>query len=377
MSTVESVEVAGPGLIRIRTREPDPLLASRLASVFVVPKASADAAPERPVGTGPYRFVRRTSGVVEVEAFPGHWRGRPAVDRARFVSVKPGEGTLAALRQGDVDVLRWVPEDLVDAASSIPGVRTVRHPSLRALYLWMGPGSRPAGPFSDARVRRAASLAIDRDALAKMFPAGNAPLWQFVPPLVHGHVAGLRLPSDPSLARRTIARAGHPRRFETPLIHAPGVDRLAAAVAEMLGAVGIRAVPQVMEWPDMRERWHRGELPLFLGSWRFESVEASVFLRECVSTRDPGADPSWNPGFSSARVDRMIEENFRLFDEEGRRAHFDRLWDVLAEEMPLVPLLERLDLYAVRSRVRWSPRGDGSIRVAEMSVVGESSPRDD
>lgn len=368
--TIESVEVAGPGLVRIRTREPDPLLVVRLVPVYVLPRSAAASAAERPVGTGPYRFVRRAPGLVEVEAFPEHWRGRPSVERARFVSVEPGEQTLKVLERDEVDVLRWVPEQLVGRVSAVAGVRVERHPSLRALYLWMGPGRGPRpGPFADVRVRRAVSLAVDRDALAARFEAGNRPLWQFVPPLAFGHVPGYRLPHDPGLARRLLARAGRPAGLKTQLTHAPGVERLAAAVAEILASEGIATTPELLEWPTMRDRWQAGELPLFLGSWRFESIEASVFLRDCIHTRDPRAEKSWNPGFSSAQLDRLIEDNFRLYDDEGRREHLRKLWEAMAEEMPIVPLLERLDLYAVRSRVRWRPRGDGNVRVAEMTLA--------
>ena len=254
--------------------------------------------------------------------------------------------------------------------SALPGVRVEHHPSLRALYLWMRSSGPKAGPFSDAKVRRAVSLAIDRDVLAARFAAGNSPLWGFVPTVVYGAVPGPGLAADPALARRLLAEAGHADGVESRLTHAPGGDHLAAAVGEMLAPVGIRATPELVEWPVMRDRWQAGELSMFLGSWRFDSNEASLFLRECIHTHDRRADKSWNPGFSSPRLDRMIEDNFRLFGDTTRMAHFGKLWEAMTDEMPVVPLLERLDLYAVRSRIRWTPRGDGSIRVAEMTVAG-------
>ena len=369
LSTIASVESEGPAVVRIRTREPDPMLAVRLVSVYILPRSAVADAAEKPVGTGPYRFVRRASGLVEVEAFADHWRGPPAVARAVFVPVAPGPETLGALERDGVDVLRWVPEELVERVSSLPGVRIEQHASLRALYLWMSSGrGTHATPFADARVRRALSLAIDRDALAARIGAGNIPLWGFVPRLAYGHAPGHRLPLDPTLARRLLADSGHADGIDAPLVHARGGEHIAAAVSEMLAPSGIRARPEGMDWPAMRDRWHAGQLPLFIGSWRFEAIEASLFLRDCVHTRDPAADKSWNPGFSSPRLDAMIEENFRLFDDEARRAHFDTLWAAMAEEMPIVPLVERLDVYAVRSRVRWTPRGDGNLRVAEMTI---------
>jgi peptide/nickel transport system substrate-binding protein len=370
LTGVESVDVTAAGQLRVRTKESDPLLAHRLTGIFIAAGGPDARLEERPVGTGPYRFVGRLPGGLEAEAFPGCWRGAPVVPRVRFVHLAQGQETVAALAGGAVDVLRFVPEDQVTRVSELPGFRIARHSSPRALYLWMRaiPDAGGPTPFSDARVRRGVSRAIDRQALAAQMGGFDEPLEQMVPRGIYGHVPGAALPFDPVASRRLIAEAGYPGGFETPLSYVPALASLAERLAEALAAVGIRVRKEPLEWPELRERWQAGQLTFFVGSWSFASAEASFFFRECLWSRDPGGRNPWNPGFASPRLDALIEENDRLFHADDRQRHFARLAEALAEEMPVVPLLGRTDLYAVSERVRWKPRFDGSLRAAEMSL---------
>ncbi|NIU61783.1 MAG: peptide ABC transporter substrate-binding protein, partial [Pseudomonas stutzeri] len=64
----------------------------------------------------------------------------------------------------------------------------------------------------DLRVRRAFSLATDRETFANVFLGGLAfpATGGFIPPGMPGHSAGIGLPYDPEGARRLLAEAGYP-----------------------------------------------------------------------------------------------------------------------------------------------------------------------
>src|SRR5262249_50195059 len=112
--------------------------------------------------------------------------------------------------------------------------------------------------------------------------------------------------------------------------------------------------------------WRSAQAPPFIGSWLFSSGELSMFLKECLFTRDPKIPSAWNPGYSNPRLDELITLNYRTFGEPARLEQSEALMEMLLEEMPLVPLLGREDLYAVRSDLRWRPRFDGKLRAVEM-----------
>ena len=70
LAVVASVEVTDSGQLRVRTKESDPLLAHRLTGIFISAGGPDARLEERPVGTGPYRFVGRLPGGLEAAAFP-------------------------------------------------------------------------------------------------------------------------------------------------------------------------------------------------------------------------------------------------------------------------------------------------------------------
>jgi peptide/nickel transport system substrate-binding protein len=368
--SIGDVQIVDSSHIQIRTRVPDPLLLNRLASVLIVPQRAGRQAV---VGTGGYRFVRRDAAGLEVAAFAEHWAGAPALPRLRFVTVEQGEETGRAIGAGRADVLRWVPENRADELARLPRVRVVDQSGLRAVFLWLnGSSTRSAAPspFADTRVRQAVSLAVDRRAVAERLGRWSKPLHQFIPPGVFGYDPEMaELPFDPGRARTLLAEAGYPKGFDTTLTHVHGVALEAQMVQASLAEVGIRVSLDERDWPSMHAEWRAGRLPFFLASWRFETGEGSLFLQECIFTRYRQSERSWNPGFSSPRVDALVRENFRLFGGENRRAHFAQIQALLREEMPHVPLLSRHDLYAVATDVRWQPRMDGRLLGREMALA--------
>lgn len=367
LATIESVEVVDDLTLRVRTREPDPHLLYRMTDVFVAPRAAASSLGERPVGTGAYRFARRSGDVLELEAFRGHWRGDARIRTARFLPLVSGDETAAALRQGRVDVVRWVPEARVAEVESLPGVRVVARASLRVMYLWMR--SAKPHPFADRRVRQAVSLAIDRAELVRRLGGHALPLEQFVPTGVAGRLTPAPpLPHDREAAKKLLGEAGYPHGFETSMTYVAGAEPVADAVREQLGEVGIKLLPDRRDWTRMLPDWQAARLPLFLASWWFSSGEPSMFTKECLFTRDARAPTGWNPGYSNEELDRLIALDFRTFGDKARGERLAAVMRLLLDEMPLVPLFSRYDLYALRSGIRWSPRLDGKMLAAEMGA---------
>jgi peptide/nickel transport system substrate-binding protein len=374
LSNVESLQAVEPGSLRIKTRWPDPLLLNRLASVRVARTNGVAPGDGRPIGTGPYRFVGWEKGrELVVEAFDGYWGEAPAYHKVRFVALEGGPQGLAALQRGQVDVLRSVPEALEPELRRISGVHVESRPSLVTYFLWFNaqPGAAGKNPFADKRVRTAIALAIDRPALVAALGGRAIPARELVQQGVFGYVAALpELKHDPETARALLKSAGYPSGFEVALQHRSGVsiETVAVLIRKMLGEVGIQVRLESPDWADVLEHWQAARIPFFLAGWRFDDGDALSFLRDCILTRNPQAGyGTFNAGFSSPVLDRLIEENGRMFGDMKRLKQYEALMRSAFDEMPLVPLYTGYDIYGVSDRVRWQPRLDGDLRAAEMT----------
>ena len=271
LSTVEAVEEVDSLTVKVTTRGPDPLLLNRLSYVLIAPKASSPGPAA--AGTGPYRILRWDPGrSLDVEAFTDYWNGRPPIDRVRFLPLQETDQVLAALRLGQVDVVRWLSEQRIREFEGLPGIRVASRPGLSSYYLWIDSRPRPVGdrnPFADKRVRHALSLALDRKEIVRRLGGRGVVADQLVQQGVFGYISTLPpLGFDPDQARRLLKLAGHPKGFEVSMSHRPGeaVAGLAGMVRDMLGAVGIQVTLVSPPWPEMMSAWDAGRLPFFLAS---------------------------------------------------------------------------------------------------------------
>lgn len=183
---------------------------------------------ERPIGSGPYRFVRsRVNEEVVLEANPNHW-ARPKADRWIMRIILNTEATLGALRRGEINVLAdyFGDPDLVKTmARQLPAMIAVRE-EVDIGFQFIGMNLRRP-PFNDAAFRRALSAAVNREMMAGAAWNGQAvPSNSMVSPaLAAWHDQGIagRVPGgNLDGARRLLQEAGY-RRVGNRLHYPSGV----------------------------------------------------------------------------------------------------------------------------------------------------------
>lgn len=365
LASIESVTAEGTSTLRVRTVRPDPLLLTRLAYILI--------APRPPLGTGAYAVERWEPGrVLQLRAFGDHWRGRPAIARVDFVPLPSAEERIGALRRREVELLRSVPRHLAGEVQALRGFRLLARAGLVVNFLWFDSRPGPGNAFADPRVRRAVALAVDRRRLVADVGGRSEPLFQLVPQGVFGHVEDPPIVgNDPAEARRLLAEAGHPGGLDVVLVTGPGAstEPLLTSLGRMLGAAGLRVKPEVREWPRMISDWAGMRIPFFVAGWRFETGEASSFLRDCLATPDPATGGAGcNPGYANPALDKVLAQIDDAPGDNLRRDGYKELAALAAREMPLVPLFRAEDLYAAVEGVRFSPRLDGRVLASEVSL---------
>jgi len=169
---VAAIEIADPRHVRFLLKDPWPDFLTFYATVtgagWIVPKnhiekVGEEAFKKAPVGAGPYKFVSFQPGLeLTLEAFAPYWRKPPTVKRLIF-RVIPDEATrLAALKNGEVDIAYSIRGELAEELRQTPGL-TLKPAVVQGVFcLYFADQWDPKSPWHDERVRRAASLAIDR-----------------------------------------------------------------------------------------------------------------------------------------------------------------------------------------------------------------------
>jgi peptide/nickel transport system substrate-binding protein len=377
LDNVDSIEATGALGLRIRTAEPDPLLLQRLVHLRVARGVTTQEVVARHVGTGPYRLVKwEPSQRMVLEAFGGYWGERSAVRDVELLDVPPRE-RLGALERGEIDVTA-VPPHSVLAMNPPHAATIVRGGGLQRMFLWMCAAQRGAlrNPLSDARVRRAVELAIDRRAVAQALTgeAGRA-AFQLVPNGVFGYAADVAVKSqDIATAQRLLGEAGWQSGFELPMMipnRSVTAQTTAALLSRMLARVGIRPKMLSLAKDEVMAAFDGRATGLLVSFWTYDDGDAGSFLRDCVHTRASGRG-LFNPGFSDSAIDRLIDDALRSVDDDVRMERYREVMQRTAEAVPVVPLFDWPAAWGLAPRVVWRPRMDGLVLAADFKITNQA-----
>ena len=190
---VAAIETPDARHVQFRLKEPWPdfltFYGSATGAGWIVPKKYVEKVGDEgfkkaPVGAGPYKFASFTPGVeLALEANEHYWRKEPSIKRIVLKSIPDETTRLAALKGGEVDGIYWVAGQLAAELQRSPGL-TLAVSHTAPFWVYFPEQWDPKSPWSDVRVRHAASLAIDRKNINEAITFGHSRLTgnSFVPP---------------------------------------------------------------------------------------------------------------------------------------------------------------------------------------------------
>ena len=291
-------------------------------------------------GTGPFMFESWNRGVdVTLKANPDYWDGAPKIDAVRFVIVPHPETALAQYEAGELDVLDVEQANLRTVLRD-PKFKDELQIQPRTQSRYMGMNGEVYEPFKDVRVRKAVSLAIDRDGIIKgLYDGAGFPLNGIVTPGVGGYNPDLpKLEYNPEKAKELLAEAGYPNGEGMPPVDitatAPWKDEL-AYYANVLGStLGMKVNVNVMERGAFIRGMNAGELAFFPWGWTSGYPDASYYLDQMWTSTSPFNRGRWK----NEKYDALVQEALATVDQEKRYALYHQAEQIFIDEMGAAPL---------------------------------------
>jgi len=355
---VKEIQMLAPNRVRFVLKEPWPDFmafygTSATGAGWIVPKkyiekVGEEAYKRAPVGAGPFKFVSFTPGIeLTLEAFGDYWRKAPQVKRLIMRSIPDETTRAAAVKTGEVDAAYLFVGAVAEDLKRSPGVRVVA-PLLYGIY-WLDflDQWEPKSPWHDRRVRQAASLAIDRNAInqAEMLGLGKA-AGAFVPPEFD---FALRLDPpafDPKRAKQLMVEAGYPNGFDagdlTPL---PPYTTVAEAVGGNLQAIGIRTSVRTMERATFLSAWREKKLHGLLIGATGAAGNAATRL-EAFFTKG-----GTYPYGTRPEIDDLFQRQAAENDRKQREALLHQIQKIVADQTLVAPIFQQAFLWGVGPRV--------------------------
>lgn len=347
---VDRIDAPDDVTVVFHLKEPNAALLWNLSegASGIVPYGSLDEITRKPIGSGPFKFVRAEQDKeVVVERNDDYWGAKARLARVRFIVVPDATTRALELRKGSADIaINAFTSDTVVALQREPNLQIERAPGTVLSYLAF---NLRDSTLRDVRVRQAIAYAIDRAPLLQYIWRGFAqPALSVLPPQSWAYDQDVAAyPHNPEKARQLLDAAGYVVRdgardgvrFHLTMKTSTeeSTRLLAAVLQQQLRDVGIALDIRTFEFATFFADVTSGAFQFYSLRWVGGNEDPDIFEYSFHSNRFPpnGA----NRGFySNPRVDSLIDQARRQTDQSARKRLYAELQEVLAEDEPYINL---------------------------------------
>lgn len=369
---VLNIDQSYPGLVEVRALD-----ARRFTFVFDAPRptlpysimnySSPIYAPSsfdkdgnftgKAIGTGPFRLVGRDPDVaVVLEANADYW-GEPAVSqRIKIRTIPDADTRLSALRAGEVVGLIGTGSLPADRAGEL--LRDPRFSSSSAVSTSVHHvlANGRSSIFSDARLRKAVSLAVDREKISDLYGGHVVPtqnILNVTSPFHKSYQIDHDLDEAKSLVREALGDKRAPVRL---LVGTFGTSRYpyraqAEYIQFALRPLGFDVEVYVLDTSAFFAALSKGEYELALSIQVTGNADPYSMFMDYMSSAG-SSNAALGLGYANAEADALLERAAGARDIPARRDIYDALQDIAIRTLPTIPLFTEKNLVAFDVRVK-------------------------
>lgn len=397
IAPLQSIEKTDAYTVRMHFNAPWPSAMQLLVHQQIVPKAYIEKVGtqgflEKPIGTGPFKFVSSRDGLDEIvmERFDDYYGGSPdlapvgpaCVDRVIFRAIPEASTRAAALLAGEVQIIQAVPSDMVSRLNDDNNVAVKTAPGTQPKWVELNV-NRP--PFDDVRVRQALNYALDKKLIIREIYEGRAvelpgplsPYNNFVNKSLQPY------PYDLDKATQLLKDAGWTDSNNDGILDKDGqplsftIDTLeehralAEAVANLLQEAGIDASVRFWEYSVVQPQLLAGDRQAYLDDWgdsAFDPVGHFEAKWHGFVQGQPYGRGNFS-GFNNERVNELIVQGESTVDTAERQKIYDEAQQIVYDEAPAIFLLLPEEVEASSMKVmNWEPASDSRVNLHDVCL---------
>lgn len=373
IGSITEVRAINDHTIEMVTDGPNPILPSNLTNLFIMDKGWTMAnntvnvqdfeggeitfATTNANGTGPYRLVSREPDVKTVMERNDNYWGRDRfpmeVSEIVYTPIQNAATRVAAMLSGEVNFLQDMPVQDLERVNNADGLVVKQAPQNRVIFFGMNQGADDIeadnvsgdNPLADVRVRKAMSMAINREAIQKVVMRGQSqPAGMIAPPFVNGWTEAMDAESSTDIesAKSLMKEAGYGGgfsiRLDCPNDRYINDEAICQAAVGMLGQIGITvnldAKPKAQHFPLITD----GKTDFYMLGWGVPTYDSEYIFNFLVHGRESDIG-TWNgTGYDNDDLDAKIKSLASNTDLAARNSDIADIWRVVQDEQLYIPI---------------------------------------
>lgn len=351
---ISSVEAPDAKTLIVRLGKPWTQLLNNLVAIPIIPQGSEATQKTKPVGSGPFRFVRydEPQQFVDLEGYDKYWQGAPQIKTLRVRVILDPNTLQAELKSGRIDLVppfATLSPDAYQAFQNDPNFKVEKFPGANIVYLQFNVES---APLDDARVRQAIAYGINRESLVRDLLLNQAEVaHSILPQGSWAYTAGQQYKYDPEQAKKILDGANYKpgangMRFPRPIVFKissgnVATRQFAGVMQNSLKEIGIPVEIETLELNSLLEQLRNGQYQMTTSRW-VGGNQDPVFLRDLfASSQIPTqADRSGRnrSRYHNAEVDKLVNEAVITLERDKSREMYTRVQEIVSRDVPMLPL---------------------------------------
>lgn len=372
--------------LEITLEKPTPYLLSLLSvkTFFPLPQATVEkhvdawTKPENIVTNGAYKLVKWVPNeYVEVERNSNYWNNsQTVINKVTYLGLNSQNAELLRYQAGEIDMTNRVQlEQYQRYIKNNP--EQIKAQALLGSYVYSFNTKQP--PFDNVKVRKALSMAVDRDILVEKITGQSEPkAFSPVPTTIPSYQAPVpsfaTLTREQSLenAKQLLAEAGYnaqnPLTFTLTYNTSENHKKIALAIASMWKPLGVKVDLQNMEWKAYVSAKSVGDYQL-ARSWAFGDYPEPSSILEAFTCGHVANES----GYCDEQFDQLMVKASEASSQQQRYKLYAEAEALLGEAAPMIPLYHYNHTRLVRDTLKGFPENNpkGNIYAKDMYFIAE------
>jgi peptide/nickel transport system substrate-binding protein/oligopeptide transport system substrate-binding protein len=295
---------------------------------------------QAPIGNGAFKMkgTWQHDSKVEVERYAGYKGPAPKIGGVNFNIYQNSQAEYADLLANNLDVVKTIPTESLSTVQGDLGERFLQSPASTFQFLAF-PTFDPR--FSKVEVRKAISMAIDREEIAQaVFQGSQKAAHSFVSPVVAGYrdkSCGAACEFKPAEAKAAYEAAGGPKEINITYNNDGGHKQWVDATCNQLKTnLGVNCVgtPEAKFADLLQKVEDKKDVGMFRMGWVMDYPSMENYLGPLYSTT--GSSNYY--GYSNPEFDGLVKQGSAAANQEEAIKKYQQAEELLAKDMPVLPL---------------------------------------